>query len=138
MSNLDLAVIGNCNFSALLDSRARIVWCCLPRFDSDPRFCALLNDHQDGDWGFYDVELYDLRESQRGYRENSAILETTLIDSHGAAIRITDFAPRFKQFGRVFRPGMLVRQIVPLAGAPRIRIRLRPAFGSTPGPGRDD
>ena len=129
MSNLDLAVIGNCNFSALLDSRARIVWCCLPRFDSDPRFSALLNDHQDGEKGFYEAELLDLSESQQNYRENSAILETTLTDRHGGAIRITDFAPRFKQFGRVFRPGMLVRQIVPLAGAPRIRVRLRPAHG---------
>ena len=129
MSNLNLAVIGNCNFSALLDSRARIVWCCLPRFDSDPRFCALLNDHHDGETGVYDAELFDLRDSQQSYRENSAILETILRDSHGGAIRITDFAPRFKQFGRVFRPGMLVRQIVPLGGAPRIRIRLRPAYG---------
>jgi GH15 family glucan-1,4-alpha-glucosidase len=129
LTSLNLAVIGNCSFSALLDSRARIVWCCLPRFDSDPRFCALLNDHQDGKAGFYDAELFDMRESKQRYRENSAILETILRDSHGAAIQITDFAPRFKQFGRVFRPGMLVRQIVPLAGAPRIRIRLRPAHG---------
>ena len=129
MSSLNLAVIGNCSFSALLDSRARFVWCCLPRFDSDPRFCALLNDHQDGEMGFYDAELFDLRESKQCYRDNSAVLETTLRDSHGAAVQITDFAPRFKQFGRVFRPGMLVRQIVPLAGAPRIRIRLRPASG---------
>ena len=129
MSNLDLAVIGNCNFSALLDSRARIVWCCLPRFDSDPRFCALLNAHKDGEKGFYDVELSDLRESQQRYRHNSAVVETILRDSHGSEIQITDFAPRFKQFGRVFRPGMLVRQIVPLSGAPRVRIRLRPTFG---------
>ena len=129
MINLNLAVIGNCSFSALLDSSARIVWCCLPRFDSDPRFCALLNDHQDGESGFYDIELFEFRESQQRYRDNSAILETTLKDSHGGVVKITDFAPRFKQFGRVFRPGMLVRQIVPLAGAPRIRIRLRPAHG---------
>ncbi len=129
MSDLNLAVIGNCNFSALLDSRARIIWCCLPRFDSDPRFCALLNDHKDGERGFYDVELLDLMESQQRYHHNSAVVETILRDSHGSAIQITDFAPRFKQFGRVFRPAMLVRQIVPLSGTPRIRIRLRPAFG---------
>ena len=129
MNDLNLAIIGNCNFSALLDSRARIVWCCLPRFDSDPRFCALLNDHADSEKGFYDVELFDLRESQQCYHRNSAVMETILRDNHGSALQITDFAPRFKQFGRVFRPGMLIRQIVPLSGAPRIRIRLRPAFG---------
>ena len=57
LSSLNLAVIGNCNFSALLDSRARIVWSCLPRFDSDPRFCALLNDHDESEKGIFDVEL---------------------------------------------------------------------------------
>ncbi len=129
MSTLNLAVIGNCNFSALIDSRGRIVWCCLPRFDSDPRFCSLVNDHRDGDKGFYDVELFDLKEAEQWYRPNSAVVETMLRDSHGAAVLITDFAPRFKQFGRVFRPIMLVRKITPLAGAPRIRIRLRPTYG---------
>jgi len=129
LSSLDLAVIGNCSFSALLDSRARIVWCCLPRFDSDPRFCSLLNGHHDADQGFFDVELLDQCESEQRYRENSAILETTLRASSGGAIQITDFAPRFKQFGRVYRPGVLIRQIVPLAGAPRIRVRLRPVRG---------
>lgn len=134
LSSLNLAVIGNCNFSALLDSRARIVWCCLPRFDSDPRFCALLNDHHDSEKGIFDVELLDLRETKQHYRENSAILETTLTDGSGAAIQITDFAPRFKQFGRVYRPGMLIRQVVPIAGAPRVRVRLRPTYGF----GRED
>ena len=51
MSSLDLAVIGNCSVSALIDERARIVWSCFPRFDGDPVFCALMNDHQDGDKG---------------------------------------------------------------------------------------
>ncbi|MBH2010147.1 MAG: hypothetical protein I8H71_10650, partial [Xanthomonadaceae bacterium] len=29
--SLSLGVIGNCAFSALVDARGRIVWCCLPR-----------------------------------------------------------------------------------------------------------
>ncbi|MDB5844208.1 MAG: glycoside hydrolase 15-related protein, partial [Polaromonas sp.] len=40
--SLSLGVIGNCAFSALVDVRGRIVWCCLPRFDGDPVFNALL------------------------------------------------------------------------------------------------
>ena len=44
MSNLNLGVIGNCSFGALVDSVGDIVWCCLPRFDGDPIFCRLLND----------------------------------------------------------------------------------------------
>lgn len=40
--SLDLAMIGNCSFAALVDRMARIVWCCLPRFDGDPVFHSLL------------------------------------------------------------------------------------------------
>ena len=42
-ASLSLGVIGNCAFSALVDARGRIVWCCLPRFDGDPVFNALLD-----------------------------------------------------------------------------------------------
>ena len=45
---------------------------------------------------------------------------------HGAAVEVTDFAPRFKQFERMFRPLTLVRIVRPLAGSPRVRIKLRP------------
>jgi GH15 family glucan-1,4-alpha-glucosidase len=39
---LNLAVIGNCQISALIDTVGRIVWACLPRHDGDPVFCSLL------------------------------------------------------------------------------------------------
>ena len=39
-ASLDLGLIGNCSVSALVDAKARIVWCCLPRFDGDPVFHA--------------------------------------------------------------------------------------------------
>jgi len=42
-ATLDLALIGNCAISALVDPRARIAWCCMPRFDGDPVFHALLD-----------------------------------------------------------------------------------------------
>ncbi|MDH3475471.1 MAG: glycoside hydrolase family 15 protein, partial [Rhodospirillales bacterium] len=129
MSTLDLAVIGNCSFGALIDERARIVWSCLPRFDGDPVFCALLNDHADGDKGFYDVELFDFERSEQHYRPNSAVLVTRLYDAVGGVVEVTDLAPRFKHFSRIFRPTALLRHLRPLAGTPRIRIRLRPSYG---------
>ncbi len=128
MSDLDLAVIGNCNIGALLDERARIVWCCMPRFDGDPVFCSLLNGQSNEAHGFYDVELEDFAWSDQVYEEHTAVVKTTLHDASGAAVEITDFAPRFKQFGRTFRPTMLVRHIRPRAGQPRIRLRLRPTY----------
>ena len=42
-------------------------------------------------------------------------------------MRVTDFAPRRQQFGRVYSPMMVVRQIRRVAGNPRVRICLRPA-----------
>ncbi|RDD61328.1 glycoside hydrolase family 15 protein [Ferruginivarius sediminum] len=129
MSDLDLAVIGNCAFAALLDRSARIVWSCLPRFDGDPVFCALLDNHHGAERGFWDVELQDFSHAEQRYRRNSAVVETVLYDRSGNAVEIIDFAPRFKQFDRTFRPPVFVRRIRPFAGAPRVRFRLRPACG---------
>src|SRR5258707_14097243 len=46
LPNLDLGLIGNCSVSALIDRQGQIVWCCLPRFDGDPVFHALLGSPQ--------------------------------------------------------------------------------------------
>jgi GH15 family glucan-1,4-alpha-glucosidase len=125
MHNLDLALIGNCTIGALVDARANITWGCFPRFDGDPVFCALLKNSDD--YGFFAVELADCERTEQHYLENTAILVTRLYDRHGGAIEITDFAPRFGQYGRMFRPMMLVRRIKRLSGSPRITLRLRPA-----------
>jgi GH15 family glucan-1,4-alpha-glucosidase len=123
--NLDLAVIGNCTWAGLIDDRARLVWGCLPRFDSDPVFCALLGG-EDADEGVFAIELEDFSHSEQQYAGHTAILETTLHDQHGGCIRITDFAPRFANLGRTFRPTMMMRRVEPIAGEPKIRIVLRP------------
>jgi len=128
MSSLDLALIGNCTLGALIDRKGRVVWACLPRFDGDPVFCSLLKDDGEPDFGFYEVELIDFARSEQVYRRNSAVLLTKLYDSNGGCIEITDFAPRFKMYGRTFRPIMIMRHVRPITGTPRIRVRLRPAY----------
>ncbi|OHC70264.1 MAG: glucoamylase [Rhodocyclales bacterium RIFCSPLOWO2_02_FULL_63_24] len=125
MRNLDLALIGNCTVGALIDARANIVWGCFPRFDGDPVFCSLLRNAEDR--GFAAVELADCERTEQHYLENTAILLTRLYDCHGGAVEVTDFAPRFGQYGRMFRPMMLVRRIRRLCGSPRLTLRLRPA-----------
>jgi GH15 family glucan-1,4-alpha-glucosidase len=127
MSQLNLAVIGNCTFGALIDPRARVVWSCMPRFDSDPAFCALLGGDQP-DQGLFDIELIDFESSEQTYRANSAVLETRMHDKHGGALEVIDFAPRFTRFERLFRPSTIMRIVRPLSGSPRIRIRLRPMY----------
>jgi GH15 family glucan-1,4-alpha-glucosidase len=127
-SNLDLGLIGNCAIGALIDARAEIVWWCVPRLDGDPAFCSLLREHADGEgFGYLSVELVDQVTTEQEYLPNTAILVTRLTDSHGAAVEITDFAPRFRQYGRMFTPLMLIRRIRRLHGSPRIRIAVRPA-----------
>ena len=122
--NLDLALIGNSCSAALVDRNARIVWWCFPYFDSDPVFSRLLAD--DEEKGFCEIALADLAETESRYVRNTAIVETILTDVHGAKVRICDFAPRFVRFEREYRPPQIIRRIEPLAGLPRIVIRVRP------------
>jgi GH15 family glucan-1,4-alpha-glucosidase len=128
MTTLDLAVIGNCTFGALIDSKARILWSCMPRFDSDPVFCGLLTGDEPIRRGLYEVELEDFTRSEQHYRKNSAVVITRLYDSGGGVVEVTDFAPRFKHFSRVFRPATIVRHLRPVSGSPRIRLRVRPTY----------
>ncbi|MFT4191011.1 MAG: glycoside hydrolase family 15 protein [Comamonas sp.] len=125
-SSLSLGVIGNCAFSALIDTHARIVWSCLPRFDGDPVFNALLDDSEQG--SFFAIELESFSHAEQSYVPNTAVLRTRLYDTHGQAIEIIDFAPRFGSRERDFRPTMIVRRVRPLHGWPRVRIRLQPRF----------
>jgi GH15 family glucan-1,4-alpha-glucosidase len=120
---LDLAVIGNGQTAALVEPTSRLVWWCFPRLDGDPVFSRLLAG--DEEKGFCDVVLDDMVDYTSDYERNTAVLSTRLTDSQDACVKITDFAPRFSNFGRVFRPPQLVRIIEPAAGIPRITIRVR-------------
>jgi GH15 family glucan-1,4-alpha-glucosidase len=125
--NLDLAVIGNGRTAALLNPLSQIVWWCFPRFDGDPVFCRLLAG--DEEKGFTDVLLDNQVSTHSEYVRNTALVTTVLTDKNGASVRITDFAPRFFQYGRTFRPPQLMRIIEPVSGLPRITIRFRPTSG---------
>lgn len=129
MSSLELGVIGNCQIASLIDRNGRHVWTCWPRLDGDPIFCSLINgaaNHEPA-VGFHDLVLDGHTRSDQVYLRNTAMLRTTLYDDRGGAVRLDDFAPRFGQYGRMFRPTMLVRRITPVSGRPIVRIRLRPA-----------
>ncbi len=132
--SLELAMIGNGSAAALLDARGEMVWACLPRMDGDSVMCSLLQErHTDTptetDCGFFSIDLDDCVRTEQEYLPNTAIVVTRLFDSHGGAVEICDLAPRFRQFGRMFSPMSLTRQIRPLSGSPRITVRLRPAYG---------
>lgn len=116
-TSLELGVIGNGSVAALIDPQARIVWCCLPRFDADASFCSLLSPTSSGgDWA---IELEDLDHTEQFYLDNTAVLVTRLFDTQGGAIEITDFSPRYRNNGRLYHPEMLVRRVAPIAGSDR-------------------
>ena len=121
-----LGLIGNCQVSALIAQTGEIEWLCLPRPDSDPVFGRLL----DPDGGSFAIEFADgpTTGSQR-YVENTNVLITEIEDGRGARVRITDFCPRFQQYGRMYRPASLFRIVEPIAGSPTIRVRCKPVTG---------
>ena len=128
-SSLNLGLIGNGTIAALIDPAGEIKWGCFPRFDGDPAFCALLRSdkNRDDEVGLYAIDLLNSVRTEQEYQINTPILVTRAYDADGGAIEITDFAPRFRQYGRIFCPMMIVRQVRRISGSPRIRIRLRPA-----------
>jgi hypothetical protein len=88
-----------------------------------------LQEHAGGEGhGYCVVELVDQAGTEQSYLPNSAVLLTRLTDVRGGVVELIDFAPRFRQYGRMFTPMMLVRQVRRVQGSPRIRLRVRPAF----------
>ncbi|HMD43267.1 MAG TPA: glycoside hydrolase family 15 protein [Candidatus Acidoferrum sp.] len=124
-----LGLIGNCQVSALVGHNGEIVWCCLPRFDSEPVFSTLL-DATDG--GRFIVGAADGQSGEQIYLENTNILETRFRTPSGS-FRVIDFAPRFVQFDRTFRPTQIYRIIEPIEGTPRIQVVCEPRIGWSKG-----
>jgi GH15 family glucan-1,4-alpha-glucosidase len=120
----DLAVIGNGRIAALVNTGGQLVWWCFPRLDGDPVFCRLVAG--DEEKGFADVVLDRQVSSVSEYDRNTAVVVTTLTAADGAMVRITDFAPRLRNLERILRPPQLMRIVEPVAGLPRVTIRVRP------------
>jgi GH15 family glucan-1,4-alpha-glucosidase len=121
-----LGLVGNCQYAALIERSGAVVWCCLPQFDSEPIFGELL----DPDGGSFLVGSADERPGSQRYLDNTNVLETRF-DAPGGRFRILDFAPRFQQHARMFRPTQIFRLVEPLEGSPRIVVRCNPVLGWT-------
>ena len=74
-SSLDLGLIGNGSIAVLVDAHARIVWGCVPAFDGDPAFCALLSPASTRA-ATTSIELEDMVSSEQEYLPNTAVLRT--------------------------------------------------------------
>jgi GH15 family glucan-1,4-alpha-glucosidase len=94
----DYALIGDCHTAALVGRNGSIDWLCLPRFDSDACFAALLGEPRHGRWLICPdraVRAYKSRATPRvtrRYRGDSMILETLFRTATGQA-KVIDFMP---------------------------------------------
>ena len=84
----DYAIIGNCEAVALVRRNGSIDWLGLPRFDSVACFCALLGEPAAGHWLISPAG--EVLKTQRHYRGDTLVLETTFTTQHGAAT-VIDF-----------------------------------------------
>ncbi len=84
------AFVGNAATGALIARDGAVDWLCLPRFDDQACFAALLGTREHGTWQIAPAE--EVQRVQRQYRPGTAILETTFETASGAATLI-DFMP---------------------------------------------
>ncbi|MDX2246690.1 MAG: glycoside hydrolase family 15 protein [Bacteroidia bacterium] len=116
-------LIGNCAYLALVDTEANIGWLCWPKFDSSFLFGGLLDDEKGGEFSVKPAtENYT---SRQYYIDNTNILVTEF-DCVDGKFKVVDFAPRFFQYERYYKPLLLGRRVVPIEGTPRIRVVCRP------------
>jgi len=125
----DLGLIGDGATAALVGLDGSIPWMCVPRFDSEPLFCGLL-DQAHG--GRFTMAPEDPAEARQRYEPDTGVLTTELRNAAGV-VRITD--------ALVLRSGAdltddapadraeLVRSAVVLSGNVRLRVELTPRGG---------
>jgi GH15 family glucan-1,4-alpha-glucosidase len=84
------ALIGDTETAALVGDDGSIDWWCVPRFDSDACFSALLGTDDHGRWLI--APGAGGRATSRRYRPNTLVLETEWETDTGA-VRVIDFMP---------------------------------------------
>jgi GH15 family glucan-1,4-alpha-glucosidase len=119
----DYALIGNCETAALVGRDGSIDWLCVPRFDSEACFAALLGSTENGRW---QVAPVGKSKVVRRYRHRTLILETEFQTSSGRATLI-DFMPMRDAIPAVIRIVRCDRGAVRM----RMELAIRFDFGIT-------
>jgi GH15 family glucan-1,4-alpha-glucosidase len=87
----DYGLIGNLRTAALVSRAGSVDWLCLPRFDSEACFAALLGTPDHGRW-LIGPQAEPTRVERR-YRPDTLILETTFETDDGAVVLIDFMHP---------------------------------------------
>jgi GH15 family glucan-1,4-alpha-glucosidase len=119
----DYGLIGDMQTAALVGRDGAVDWLCLPRFDSEASFAALLGDERHGRWLL--TPAGEVGETSRRYRPGSLVLETDF-DVDEGAVRVIDFMPpRGRGAPRLIRIVEGTRGRVPM----RMELSPRPDYG---------
>lgn len=119
---MELGIIGNCHFSALIDRYGDIGWLCWPNFDSEFIFCSLLDERKGGN---FSISPPRKTQGNQKYIRNTNILKTTFENDQGK-FAVVDFAPRYHQFSRYYKPNMIIRMVKPIEGKPQCKVSFAP------------
>lgn len=116
----DYALIGDLHTVALVGKNGSIDWCCLPDFDSQSVFCALLDANKGG---FFRLALqaYPQIKSMQMYYPGTNVLLTRFLCQDGVA-EITDFMSIHSPSQQIIRSLAMVR------GSLIFELNCRPAF----------
>ncbi len=123
----DYALIGDMQSAALVSREGSIDWLCLPRFDSDAVFAAMLGDAQNGRWRLNPTAAEGPASRagtvERRYRPDTLILETRWTTA-GGTINVIDFMPP-----RGDDTPVLVRIVEGVSGAVEMESAITLRFG---------
>jgi GH15 family glucan-1,4-alpha-glucosidase len=120
----DHALIGDLRTAALIAKDGSLNWLCLPAFDSDACFAALVGKAHNGRWKI--APTAPVTEVRRRYRAETLILETDFVTRDGT-LRLIDFMPP-RHDGQA---SLVCRTLRCLAGTVAVRSEIVPrlAFG---------
>ena len=118
----DYALIGDTQSAALVGRDGSIDWMCVPRFDSDACFAALLGDVEHGRWAI--APAGGVRRVRRRYRPGTLVLETTF-ETEDGVVRVVDCMPPRRRDPDVLRVIEGVEGSVPM----RMDLRIRFGYG---------
>jgi len=119
----DYALIGNTRTAALVGKDGSIDWMCVPRFDSNACFAALLGKQEHGHWQLGPAR--GVAAVRRAYRPDTLILETEFETEEGA-VRIIDCMPVWEERTEIVRIVECVRGSMPM----RMELIMRFCYGT--------
>ncbi|HEV3166583.1 MAG TPA: glycoside hydrolase family 15 protein [Isosphaeraceae bacterium] len=119
----DYAMLGDFHSAALVGRNGSIDWMCVPRFDSNACFAALLGKPEHGRWLL--APKGKVTQTKRQYRGDTLILETEFNTDSGS-VRLIDLMPLHDSVTGLVRVVEGLRGQVPM----QMRINLRFDYGS--------